>query len=492
MRQLSSPMKESTVRMRTLVVSAMALCSLCVASAGLAARSEPDDAVPKRDHSEPLAVTPAVEDSLRKRLDSALDQLEHQRTILEAQQQTLRTQQATLDELRTARLADEAARTHEAAERRKLDAERPTVMARVGEGLTAKVGELFSLTLRGRIQVQVESLTPTQTAVLAGQPDESELAFQVRRLRLVLTGYALTPKLTYSIQLGLSNRDTESDLRLIPRDAYVSYAPLRELQIRFGQMKVPFGRQRVVSSSSLQLVDRSLVTLELNLDRDVGVYLFSPDVGGKGVFQYWVGIFGGEGRNRLGNTAGGLYFARIQLTPLGLYDDLLEGDHERSSRPRLALSAAVGYNQHTNRQRSTLGSTYTLGDVSYLHASGDLQFKYCGLFVQAEAFYRQADRDVLTDPKRVVKDEYSRSAWGYYVQAGYLFARPIELAARFGELRPLGATDPTLPLQRELGGGLSYYFLRHNLKLQSDYFYLFGNDANAQKHQARLQAQLFF
>ncbi len=391
-----------------------------------------------------------------------------------------------------ARLAEDEAQRRATEARHHEEAKKGVKMtAAPGSGVSFKQGDAFSLTLRARMQLLFESTTPTPRAVRAGQADETDMGFQVRRLRLVFMGNAFTPKLTYYIQLGLSNRDTEADLRLVPRDAYLDYAPLRDLHLRGGQMKVPFGKQRVVSSSALQMVDRSTVTGELNLDRDVGVYLWSPDLGGLGKLQYWAGVFGGEGRNRLASTAGGLFFARAQLTPLGLYDDLVEADVERHDKPKASIAASVAYNQDTNRQRSTLGNTYALGEFSYLHAGADAQLKVRGFSVQSELFYRKADEDRLRDPKGAAKDEYSRSAWGYYAQAGYIFPVPFELSGRFGEYRPIGATDPTLKLFREAGGALSYYFAKHSLKAQADYFFLFGDDTRAERHQIRFQVQLF-
>lgn len=47
----------------------------------------------------------------------------------------------------------------------------------------------------------------------------------VRRMRLVFQGNALGPQFTYYIQLGFSNLDTEADLRLPLRDAYMTWRP---------------------------------------------------------------------------------------------------------------------------------------------------------------------------------------------------------------------------------------------------------------------------
>ena len=69
----------------------------------------------------------------------------------------------------------------------------------------------------------------------------------------------------------------------------------------------------------------------------------------------------------------------------------------------------------------------------------------------------------------------------------------MELSTRYGHSNPLRGTDPKLSLVHEIGGGLSYYFEQHNLKVQSDYFYYAkNNDLEAGDHQIRVQSQLFF
>ena len=469
--------------LRVLVTSTLITMTLLSGNAAAAA-DPPRPAAPPTLPAVPHPT--AADDELRRKLEGALDRLDRQDAEMKRQADDLAAMRARLDEGEQQAKADAEA----AAEAATKKPPAATTSIGIGNGFQVKVGDAFSLQLRARMQLRFETLIPSADAIAAGAPKAPEMGFMVRRLRLVLAGNAFTPKLTYYIQLGLSNQDTESDLRLIPRDAYLNYAPLRELQLRAGQMKVPFGKQRVVSSSALQLVDRSIVTAELNLDRDVGVYLWSPDVGGKGVFQYFAGIFGGEGRNRLPAPAGLLYAARVQFTPLGLFDDLVESDVERRATPKLSIGLSGAYNQDTNRQRSTLGSTYTLGTFNYAHAGADLMFKVRGFSLQSEFFLRLADKDQLEDTA-AKKVEHSRSALGYYVQAGYLWNDHIELAGRWGEYYPIGATDPKLVRSHEAGGGLSYYFYKHNLKIQADYFYLYSDAPSSERHQVRLQAQLF-
>jgi hypothetical protein len=362
-----------------------------------------------------------------------------------------------------------------------------TVSAALGKGVTIRAkDDSFALTIRARMQPRFE--------FIAEDGEESEARFMVRRARLVFQGHALTPKLTYYLQLGFSNQDTESDMRLPLRDAYLSWAPLRDLGIRGGQMKVPFGRQRVTSSSALELVDRSIIIGELSLDRDVGVVLFSRNLFGLGDrLGYQFGVFGGDGRNRVAEHEGALWSARIDFWPNGHFDDLSEGDLTRSPRPRVAFGASAAFNQNTYRYRSTIGDTYKLGGYDYLHGALDVMLKWRGFSAQAEALIRNSDLDSRTgtvDGKTVT--EYSRSGAGFFLQASQMLTQNLQLGTRYSHMAPLKNTDPGFHVQNELGGSVSWYFVEHALKLQADYFWLFGPDIAEGRHQVRVQAQLYF
>lgn len=364
-----------------------------------------------------------------------------------------------------------------------------------GQGATlATANGDFELNIRARVQTRF-----TLTSEVGGA-EEPATEFSIRRARVVFQGHALSRALQYYIQLGFSNRDTEPDLRLPLRDAYVTWARWRDVQIRVGQMKVPFDRQRVISSSAQQFVDRSIVTGELNLDRDVGVQLFSRDLFGLGHrLGYQLGVFGGDGRNRLSTEHGLLWVARLEFTPFGAFDDYVESDLERLDRPRLSVGVGFAYNQNSNRARSTFDGTFALGGFDYLHGEVDLSFKWRGLSVLGAAILRRAD---TASHERTANGattrEFSRSYFGWFAQAGYLFPnRHLELVARYGDLQPTvlndQQVDATQRRRREAGGGVNWYFLGHALKLQMDYFYYFGEDLDDRgEHQARAQLQMFF
>lgn len=360
----------------------------------------------------------------------------------------------------------------------------PTVAAAWGQGVGFSSGD-FSFTLRGRVQARAEAIVP-------GEGSEVNRVNQllVRRARLVLQA-RYTEAWSMYVQLSFATLDMEPDAPNVLRDAYLTWSGLRDLNVRVGQMKVPFGRQRVISSSAQQMVDRSLVVTELNLDRDVGAFLRSDDLFGLGGhLAYAIGVMGGDGRNRLGGNVGLLYVARVQVSPFGGFDDLIAGDLERLTRPRLAIGVAAARNVATVRQRSTLGPTFRGRTVTYDHLAADVLFKWRGFALEAEALLRATDTPAPADPTSA---EWARPGWGYYLQAGYAFPRAFEVSARWGQLRPLTGGDPTFLHQRELGAGLGWYPKAHDLKLQSDLFWLpVGERLDVGSWLWRVQLQLFF
>jgi len=304
-------------------------------------------------------------------------------------------------------------------------------------------------------------------------------SFQVRRARIVFEGF-MGKHNRYKVELAMSPRDLGLDVLLNPDgtpseeitvtqvpvlDWYAYFTYLRDFEVRLGQKKVPFSRQRVVSSGAQQFVDRSIVNAEFNLDRDLGVEFRSDDLGGLGHFRYRAGVSTAEGRNtsdELDNSLDFrfLYHVRFAYLPFGLFKDYSEADLERSSRPRLSIAAAYAYIDHPKRQRGILGDPFPEGvDPKFSHHFVvDSLFKWSGFSLTTEFQGRQFDRNIV-----------GRNGWGLHVQAGYLFSKTgFEVAARTAVVRPWNERNTDLSTSNELVGALSYYLAGHALKLQAD------------------------
>lgn len=358
------------------------------------------------------------------------------------------------------------------------------ITAALGKGVGLKL-EDFSLTVRGRMQVQGFAVVP-----LEGSSVARTNGFVIRRSRIQIRA-TLPYQLDFNLQLAFANQDMEADAPNVLRDAFAQWSRFNNVSLRVGQTKVPFDVQRVVSSSALQFVDRTLVTQELNLDRDVGVIAYSDDLfGWGGRLRYALGIFGGDGRNRLATNNGLLYSARFRFSPFGKLDDKIEGDPDSDPAFRIAFGVGGAINNLTQRPRSTTGVPYTSSVFTYSHATFDVHIKWAGFSWLSSIYIRKANTD-----SRVVSaslTEFSRSGWGAFAQAGYSVLPWLEFGARYGDLRPFAGTDPAFTRTREIGGIVNFMIRRHDLKLQVDYHFIDNGHFGNGRHQVRAQAQLFF
>jgi phosphate-selective porin OprO/OprP len=365
------------------------------------------------------------------------------------------------------------------------------VTAAPGRGVTVRRTDgTSSLTLRARVQLR---------DTVAVQDGSATNEVTVRTVRLIAAGNLLRPELTWFVQLALGPADFEPGNASPVFDAYLEYAATRDLQLRVGQFFVPFDRARTVREFALQFVDRQQVVTELNLDRDIGVMVFSSDLFGLGGrLAYQVGLFGGSGRNRSGfDRPEFLYVGRLMVRPLGPLDDDVEGDLERRAAPKLAVGLAGAFNHGATRVRSTTGASYVLGTFDYVHLAADMVFKWRGLSLLAEVLYRAsplASREGVIAGAAARED--SRSGLGYLVQAGLMVTDRVECTARWDQLVVLRPTDPSFERLvrtqgREVGVGLNVYFNGHQLKAQADWALRFG-DAAHPSHLFRVQLDATF
>lgn len=365
-----------------------------------------------------------------------------------------------------------------------------------GKGLTVKVGKVFSLNIKSRIQIRYQINIPA--------PDDdgnrnTKQVVNIGTARLWFAGHILTPKLQYMIQLAVAGRDYRDGATSPLYDAYLDWAIHRDIGIKVGQYFVPFDRLRTVREFALQMADRPRAVGELTLDRDVGATLYSEHfLHDKSPVAYRIGAFGGGGLNLVnGKKPGGLFVGRLEVRPLGAIDDDQEGDLERRKRPGLALGGAFAANLNTDRQKSTTGITYAGGTTHYYHAAADLVFKWRGWAIEGEYLRKWASKYSLvsTDPEGMTVTEYTRSGQGWVAQTSYVFDPPIELVARLSGMYALGATDPAFvaDLQRrgqEVAGGVNYYFNGHRMKLQADWIGLMPHDFDFRRAEHIVHVQL--
>ncbi|MFO0559484.1 MAG: hypothetical protein U0269_15815, partial [Polyangiales bacterium] len=320
----------------------------------------------------------------------------------------------------------------------------------------------------------------------AGADVVPTVLFSVRRARVILAGTLLGPTLSYQVHFGVAPQDFAAASPLF--DAFVTWAPLRDLSVRVGQFFVPFNRNRWISIARQMMLERPIATNEFNLDRDIGLMLFSNDLGGVGGrLNYALGVFSGAGRNRLEADYGLLYVARFGVNPLGRFDDHDgEWDLVRTG-PRLALGVAGAFNHRagTYAQVAALGMPDT-NKYDRAHLTGDLLFKARGFALQLEGLARWS----LT-PAGLASA--TRPGWGYTVQASYLTAIKLGVGARWSQIFALPAAMDTTAFRDsyELGGVIAYHALDGALTVGVDYTLRDANVAYP-RHEVRAQVQAMF
>ena len=320
----------------------------------------------------------------------------------------------------------------------------------------------------------------------------------IRRARLKFEGFAYSPKLTYKIEVGLSNSDIGSDIPdktnnadnvILDAVARWNFAP--GLELWAGQTKLPGNRERVVSSQKMQFVDRSLLNSQLNLDRDVGLQLHHQHQVGNMVLRETGAISMGEGRDITVNNAGGYaYTARVELLPFGEFKgggDYVGGDLEREPTPKLALAASYDFNDNASRARGQLGDFLTeQRDLSTVFV--DAMFKYRGFSSMAEYANRSAQDGpvVLRDESGAVEETFVTGN-AFNIQAGYLLPSNWEVAGRYTTFNPENETG--ISAQEQYTLGVSKYIVGHSLKVQSDVT-LQDQPGRDNAYQFRLQMEL--
>ncbi|WP_418892311.1 porin [Limibacterium fermenti] len=233
--------------------------------------------------------------------------------------------------------------------------------------------------------------------------DDLYSRWRVRRARIRLNGYAMKDRIRYRIGIDMvkgseSSGDTDSGDMLM--DAWVAYRPWgnSRLSITFGQRStMTDNRENFMSSSSLQLSERSRLASIFGTIREVGVFAQgSYKVGADAYLRPALAITDGDGGFTFGKRYGGLkYGARVNYYPFGLFrdgGDYYLGDKAYEVSPKLSLGASYSYNDGTSDRRGGNSS----GDILYLNEAGnvdlpdfartnlDFFFKYRGWNFMAE------------------------------------------------------------------------------------------------------------
>ena len=304
--------------------------------------------------------------------------------------------------------------------------------------------------------------------------------FLIRRARLKFDGFALSPKLEYKIEIGLSNRDIAGGNEYTgntPRylyDAVVKWNAYKNIELWAGQTKLPGNRERVVSSGDLQLVDRSLLNSRFNIDRDIGIQLRNTNqLGNEFLIRQLFALSQGEGRNvTSGNFGGKQYTARVEFLPFGEFEDYEEADLQEYESPKLAVGVTYDLNEDAVKTRSNMGEYMQVDenfhetDIETIFA--DAMLKYRGFSMLSEYAFRDADQEIARDENGIPTGDFVNTGNAFTIQTGYLFGNNFEAVTRYTSVDE----DNSASLFRDTSQytlGLSKYLAGHKLKIQTDF-----------------------
>jgi len=302
----------------------------------------------------------------------------------------------------------------------------------------------------------------------------------IRRMRVELTGN-MWRDVAYKFEISM---DRVQDLHM--KDASVTFKHLGPFaNIRVGQFKTPFSRQRITSSSKLSVIDRSIIE-KLYPGRDTGIELSGKNI--LGMIDYAVALEKGWGdRGKFSDVDNNefWYDGRLAFHPLGKVAHH-ESDIGHSEKPifEVAINALYAPNQVAVGERSisdmfladkAFGTSKDVNELTSTELKGlygdiytwgpDLTFFYKGFSFMGEYYtakYNPTNRDTYKSLKSV----------GYFLQAGYFFIpKTVEVVGRFDRLNR-DTSQKTKDDMETYYAGVNYYVSKdHRFKLQAGYLW---------------------
>lgn len=347
----------------------------------------------------------------------------------------------------------------------------------------------WSMRVSGRVQARIESIWHDNSDKYDGTN------ISVPRARLTVSGNAGAKNITYKLDIDASTGkslfdNTKDDPKgsgfpavneaeaAKVKDAWMNWGFPNGDGLKFGHAKVPFGREQLISSSRLGLVDRSIASGEFTPGREPLMMYHGKAAGKK--LEYAVAVSNGDGEgisNVKGDANNGMRTtARVAYNPLGPFKlDQAAFQTVESGDTLVGIGASISKVSDSS------------GKGSIAPAPGDETLTY-GVDVQ-----------VMSGPFSFVAERFDRTNepaaggadvkdTGFTVQAGMFVVPNVwEIVARMSEIDFGTKAD-----LKETSLGVNFYVDKHNGKWQFDISSLESDSADSDSKRARLQWQTVF
>lgn len=297
-----------------------------------------------------------------------------------------------------------------------------------------------------------------------GNPTSGETETKLNRGRFKLGGHLFTPKFAVYSEYDFSKSQL-LDLR-------VTYSFSEWLNVRVGQWKSEFNRERIDSSGAQQFVDRSIATAWFTVDRQQGVVASGRLAAGKALdSSYWMGRLSGAGRGGDLDDAEGLWMGRYQWNFTRHVLGFSQSDIGRRNDPAgsVALAFVSGKSGYTRFSGSGGGQLpgYQAGlpdQYRIRQMLFETAWQYRGFSWQQEFHWKEIVDSVANSQQRIT---------GGYAQAGMFFSElwkfvpvPLEFALRYAQVDPDGQDG--VGVEKEAVAAANWFFNGHRNKLSAD------------------------
>ena len=293
--------------------------------------------------------------------------------------------------------------------------------------------------------------------------------FRVNRARLKIGGHAYRPWIKYFFEYELVASALLDYRFMIEKLSYLSF--------KAGQWKSHYNRERVISSGSQQMLDRSMINPYFTVDRQQGISLYGHlDGRGSADFNYWMSVFSGTGRSaRENDDAFPMFLLRAQWNVFGRELDFSGSDIDFNKHLAgiLALAAVTNQSPYTKFSQNGGGqlSGFEAGEPGQYRVNQWMEetaLKYRGFSWQQEFHWKRIHDQVNVSTTTMI---------GNYMQFGYFFhhvwsaiPEPLELAFRHSFYIP--DLQQSSEQQHELSLAANWFFNAHLNKLTMQCTYM--------------------
>jgi phosphate-selective porin OprO/OprP len=379
------------------------------------------------------------------------------------------------------------------AEERRLEEEFPVKLGYGSKGfeISTRDGK-YSTQIQWRLQFRWGDPTtgdPSQGEFLGSNVVEDAPAstFQVRRARIKVGGHGYKPWLKYYFEYDWPSAHLLDWRLMIEKYQWA--------QLRLGQWKINYNRERVDSSGKQFAVERSIVNPTFTIDRQQGAMAYGHLFRGTMADSWYYAFVGnGTGRGQLNDDGRMMWMGRAQWNFLGRDLKFSQTDVEFHEKP----TGSVSFAGYWNQSRCTRFSSSGCSNLNRFNQNGDstgrykllgmqqgFAFKYRGWDIQQEYHWKQVDDEQFPngceDPFNGTPTSGQSGCqgprtnlMGSYVQSGFFphhwisksIPQELHMGFRYAFVDP-NISQP-FDLTQEYTFVINYFFAGHRNKLTFD------------------------